>query len=432
MKRNRVILLYYLLIPISLLIICCLLLYISGLIPQSLVNKNFAPSARQRNYEGLHPHYINQSFANSRVDGFTESLILMSSYYMDTTKKPANILLNPLYIEQEPLINETLLKMTEQEIEPNATYVRYWMGFRIIIRPLLAFFHYDEIRYVLSIVFLLLFSLSVIVFYKFSGTSRALSFAISVAMMNLSVISYSIDHSICFLLTFVFLIAVPLIRLKIDSVFHPLVFLSFGMLTQFFDFYTSPLITFAFPFMLLYSILYEKESAFRAKKLFYIAIIYFFSWLAGYVIMWLMKLSLTSMFTPINGLLDGFSAFTRRVGIEKIPTLSQYYNPLMALEGVFRSFFGSKSILIFFIFIFSVIALPLFIHMVYRRKIGAWINNHNIYITLALLPLIWFILAAQPTSIHAYFQYRSISVTVYCLFVVFFGSLKTLKYEKDS
>ena len=116
------------------------------------------------------------------------------------------------------------------------------------------------------------------------------------------------------------------------------------------------------------------------------------------------------------GLGTGFASFGGRVGITKTPGMESYYNPLTALRTVAASLYSDrqgKLILLAAV----VITLALLIRQF--RKGGHTLHQlgqNSQLLVLAALPIAWFILAAQPTANHHWFQYRGIAVTFWALF----------------
>ena len=99
------------------------------------------------------------------------------------------------------------------------------------------------------------------------------------------------------------------VKLNIAPAKAPFIFALFGIATQFFDFYTTPLITYAIPVLLL--LLCKEYSSCRWLTLIKTAA----AWAYGYVSMWIVKLAATTLFTDTNGFADGFSSLSRRLNI---------------------------------------------------------------------------------------------------------------------
>lgn len=133
------------------LVITCLALllqFLAGLVPQQAVRTHLKESMPQLISEGVSPGVLYDGHPRSKLDHYSENYILTYSYYMDTRTDPAAVLTNPgrstlppseeLFLQTERLLNETL--------PPDTHYVRYWMGFRMYVRPLLAMMNYMDIR----------------------------------------------------------------------------------------------------------------------------------------------------------------------------------------------------------------------------------------------------------------------------------------------
>ena len=112
-----------------------------------------------------------------------------------------------------------------------------------------------------------------------------------------------------------------------------------GMITMYFDFYTVPLITFGLPMIYLCLMFLEREKPIRIKWV----LKRFAAWMAGYGLMWIAKLTLTSALTPVNALVQGFGAFAERVGIQKEESLTNYYSVETASKAVGEVIFSFES-----------------------------------------------------------------------------------------
>ena len=137
------------------------------------------------------------------------------------------------------------------------------------------------------------------------------------------------------------------------------------------------------------------------------------AWLYGYVMMWICKLALTTVFTDVNGFYDGFGSFFGRVGIRIVEGSEQYYNGAMALKSVWSvAFPGSLTVLTAAVFGAALIAAT----VLYVFFGGGEDKEYAAsMLVITLLPFLWYAAAAQPSNIHAWFQYRGLAV-------VFFGA----------
>ena len=232
-----------------------LLLYLAGLVPQRLVFENLKASAAQFHEEsrqpsayGCYPQLLYHGEGSYQLDNGSELRILHQSLYLDTRADPASVLENPYWAAEEsdgPLEDLRQLSRMEEPPAPNDRYSRYLMGFRAVVRPLLALFPYPEIRRIVMWTVLLLFALVTAGFAKRMGLRMALLFAGCFLTANPVMIVSSLQFSCCFVLAFAAMAAVLFLRTSQERV--PLLLFITGALTQYFDFYTTPVLTLVLP-----------------------------------------------------------------------------------------------------------------------------------------------------------------------------------------
>ena len=131
------------------------------LIPQRKMWDKVHESSIVLHNEGLGAH-IWQNIEETMLDGYTDGLLLNVSY--TETKDGIRDILLDTYVEvdgRNPMASfyEVTALANDDYIVRN--YGRYWHGYQIILRPLLCFFTYSDIRQVnmilqLALVFLLI------------------------------------------------------------------------------------------------------------------------------------------------------------------------------------------------------------------------------------------------------------------------------------
>ena len=134
---------YFIIVTISI----CLLL-IGSLFPQILIDKNIRESIPVFESEGSYPH-IGDKQESSKLDNFTDSLILMESATMQM-KELQTIFSNPMYFKSNPATEFSDFIERREAESPTGYYVRYWMGFRTPVRLCLVFMNYSQIRSLLA------------------------------------------------------------------------------------------------------------------------------------------------------------------------------------------------------------------------------------------------------------------------------------------
>lgn len=385
-------------------------LLIAAFAPQESIRENLLDSVDGLYLEGQYP-VIGDRKINSLLDNATDMAILRATAGMNR-QYLGSVLANPLYSYDVSADNEWdyYIKCLElysigQAHSGAFFYVRYWMGFRAVLRWLLVFFDYFQIRRYAGVLFFTLFALVLCDVAKRVDKKTAFAFAASIILVRPQVIVGSLQFLPCFLIAFTAMLMVPLLtdRPQWDGVF----FLEIGIVTMFFDFYTTPPVTVGFPLVYL-AVLRERQGKDAGLKWMLRCVLI---WLAGYGLMWLAKLTLTSLLTSVDGLADGFAAFARRTGITKSEGYEEYYSLSLAFENLRSVIFSDAEGKAVYLLGAGLTALLVCVCAI-RRKLRLPTFVASAYLLFAaVLPILWFACTAQPIAIHYWFQYRSIALT---------------------
>lgn len=378
-------------------------------LPQRPIDANVLASAEAMLPDGDYPRIADKSYA-SMLDVTTDALILAESK-ATTISQWDTIFTNPLYEQGEGGTVEQLYRYASGEnTEVSRYYVQYWMGFRPVMRLLLTFLdYYQIIRYVAFAFFVLLAAVMCSV-AKHADTKTAFLFAMSIILVRPHIIAVSLQFSCCFFIAFLAMLLVP--RLHRKPQWEGVFFLLLGIATMYFDFYTTPIITFGFPMIYLYAIHTAEGTAVPLKRIGWNAL----SWSVGYGGMWLAKLLLTSLLTAADGIGTGMTSFMGRIGITKTPGLEGYYNPIVALSTVAKSLYSDQKGKLILAAACAALLVFLAVRFLRCRCSFRQLFSHTALLVIAALPLIWFMVAAQPTGNHHWFQYRGIAVTFWAGF----------------
>lgn len=382
-------------------VLAVLFLTISACLPQSPIDEHIVESAYQLEAEGNYALVASHSDA-SVLDNFTDSIILTESAAMQIST-PGSILTNPIYGYGVEGLSRYAF---EDGAEPIGVYPRYWMGFRGTIRLLLSFLDYFQIKRYVAVLFFTLFSAVMCSIAQNTDTKTAFLFALSMIFVRPHIIALSLQYSCCFLIAFISMLLVPWVSRhpKYESIF----FLEVGLITMYFDFYTTPIITLGLPLVYLYLLRHKMDGKLSGKRI----LIDVTHWLCAYGGMWLTKLVLVTVFTDVNGIANGLKSFSNCVGLVDNPSY-QSYSLGKALNQVVKVLcsdeVGGKILVL--VLAAAIVVLPVAL----MRKHVRWSNcmTHISLLAVAALPIAWFVVAGRPLINHAYFQYRSITVTFF-------------------
>ncbi len=385
-----------------------LLLLLGACLPQSRIDNHVMQSASIMLAEGCYPN-ISDGSQTSQLDNFTDALMLMESK-ATTIRDPETILTNPLYTNGANPVSDLYQYSLDSDMEPVSFYVRYWMGFRSFLRLALVFLNYYQLKRYMALAFFGLFAAVICSLAKNAGIRTAFFFALSVFLVKPQIICANMQFSCCFLIAFAAMLLIP--WLSRNRGFAGLFFMEVGMVTMFLDFYSTPIITFGLPAVYLYFLQTKRGYTPKLKEL----LRNFLAWFAGYLLMWLSKLVLTTLFTDQNAIQNGIGSLLMWLGADGFKLSNGAYRPGVALLQVLKALCQDRDGALFFGGLLAV-ALALFLINLLRHKIGfrKLLRNWPVLL-IAAMPIIWFAVSAEPTTVHFWFQYRSVVVCFWALF----------------
>lgn len=415
---------HYSLLTVILTVLFCLCLYITGLcsdVTHAEMRQNLKESIVQLKLEGDYPRVLNSQDHSYRLDNYTDSIILQQAYLMDTQKDPSVIFSNP-YVNKTYNSDETsdrilALEEARKNEQGNSHYTHYWLGMRVFIRPLLYFFTYQNIRGIISTVFIALWFISTIAVHRSLGKYLSIAFFSSVVCMNIPIVTSEIQYVTCFYVMFLSVIAV--IKFKdYPRWIGPLFFIT-GAVTQYLDFYTYPLITLGFPLLILMALNSGASMKEQGQRMGTSIL----SWLVGYGLFWIIRLLLVQLFTEHDDTISkAFEKLFTWTGTASDDPYSKYtiqYSMQLCFETLFKPhnalLFGAIS---------SFYGIALLRHCAQHSvSKPTWLC-----MLVALMPLIWIMVVSRATGNHYWFQYRLLAVFVFAIFS-FIGSMFIVKNE---
>ncbi|NLC87756.1 MAG: hypothetical protein GX682_03150 [Clostridiaceae bacterium] len=281
-------------------------------------------------------------------------------------------------------------------------YARYWHGYLSIIRPLLLIFNITQIRILLTIIFLMLAIILLYLIAKKINIITMIIFLLSLITIEYFYIGVSLQGSFVFLITMILSIIILMKDGKIKNL--GLSFFVVGMITNYFDFLTVPLITFGFP-MILYFLLKQKEEKIRSKQAILIIIKTGLAWVIGYALTWFTKWVLVDVFCNRNMITSAIQQVLYR----------SRGNNISLFDGMLKNLHYEKYIIIFLIFV--KLNYMIFRKFLVKPKIQKkyLIEDSIPYIIIALLPFIWYLIVGQHSNNHPFFTYRNLLLTIICI-----------------
>lgn len=384
-----------------------LLLAISACVPQQAVASHINASLPGLAAEGTYPTH-KQGVSATRLDNYTDSLIIAETLATNSSDM-STIFSNPLFLYKGDPLESLLYYAENPDISPDGYYVRYWMGFRTTLRPLFSVFTYSQIRHISFGVLLLLTCLAALSVAKRVNPLAAAGLVLSILMMRPMIIGRSFQYSTCFLVALISLLCVPYLhRKKRDA---GIFFMLVGMTTQYFDFYTVPILTFCMPALYFLALKLANGEEAPVKEV----LRYVICWLFGYAASWIVKLLLSSAFTTMDGIENGFAEFALWMKMGSPTSNSKVFE---AYKAVWYTLCPNRECLLAAVLFFAALIVTAVMIVKKHGKDAFGVRSKLGILAVTLLPLIWYAAASAPTQNHAFFQYRSAAAVIwgFCLF----------------
>ena len=378
------------------------LLSLSSKIPKSSIQKNIEESVTFfKANAGIEEKLKRREYTS--IHYYADSVLLNIIYCIDSQKPIESIMWSKYYKEVNADINNDFIKAVEEYKEPNDQYLRYWHGSMLILRPLLTILNVEQIYLVNKIVMYgLAIALFILIFRK--SKKVAMIFLISMIMIAFPMVPYCLEYSWTFYIMLIISIIAILIKDKGNKNLYKLFFIS-GILTCFFDFLTTEIITVLVPVLLVLMIRKEENRVTNFKEGFTFAVASCALWGIAYVSMWIKKWLLASIILDINVLeYVKENAMLRINGLQGLDSKKEMY--LGALYKNWHNLYPiniikSKKDLIKYVLIFLFI-LGALIDWKNRKK--KWFAG--LLLIVALVPYLRYLVVANHSYRHAFFTFR--------------------------
>lgn len=348
-------------------------------------------------------------YAGSRLDGFTDNIMLQTAVYDGSdgplTEAMLNRRMNFPKAQLSPgdaLINY-VYGARNGETE---SYGRYWHGYLLFLKPLLLFFTLPDIRMFLMLAQWALAAALLICTYQKRGIKLVVPLGAAILCLNPVSTAMSMQYSSIYLLMLIF----SLIELRFDSFSRKkgwVLYLLLGICTAFFDFLTYPPV--ALGVCLGLEILVSDRSS---KEKLGATVASGFCWGLGYGGMWSGKWLMGSLLTGQNILSDALKTAQYRTGTEVTAAEGT------AATGLFQVL--SKNLGVYltpgYLVLFGLL-LVLFLGLLLYKKYR-FAPERSSLASLALLFLVpfgWYLVLQNHSSVHYWMTYRDLTVAVFAI-----------------
>ncbi|MCR5453071.1 MAG: hypothetical protein K6F00_10620 [Lachnospiraceae bacterium] len=284
-------------------------------------------------------------------------------------------------------------------------YPRYWHGYLVILKPLLIFMEYKEIRILNGILQIALTILICVLLFKKGYKLAVVPYLLSYMMLMPAAMAKCFQFSTCF---YIFNFRCLALLLSDNNEKRKrqaqVIFLYCGIMTAFFDYLTYPVSTFGIP-MLFYLLLSAYDPAGSKLR---DTIKNGLLWCIGYAGMWVSKWILAGIITKENIIEDGLNAVRERTS-----NISPYGSETYSIYGCeilnYKTFFKTPvTILVIFVigyFIFKCI------------KINKKTKEYTVkllfpFFLIGIVPAVWYVFALNHSTVHYWFTNKACIVSI--------------------
>lgn len=283
----------------------------------------------------------------------------------------------------------------------NDEYSRYWHGYVVLLRPLLYFFDYYQLRILNGLAQIFLFGCCAFWIWKKKGKKYAFALFTSYVLLMPMATAICFQYSVIFYLAFGALLLYFLKQKYWEQdVNYILLFVLTGSLTTYFDLLTYPLLTWGL--LIIWMLLLQESSGTisdNLKKVVYSAL----AWICGYAVMWAGKWVVGSIVLREN-------LFQRAFSEAFLWTVSEG-DSAITLQDRFQAMYLNWET-----YSYKLYVLVLFIWLLYAilRGIGGYRKDSRVpaFALIMSSSFVWYFLLAGHTTMHHIFTHKIFGVTI--------------------
>ena len=394
--------------------LCIAMNFAAFFIDTPAMRKNAAQGVSLLAQEGSTPQLV-AGFKSSQPDNFSAVLILKTAAYTgpeSLTEKAFGGLRVDLY-PQEGQSEWSAFCTYAQAEGCGLTYTRYWHGYTLPLRLLLCLFNLPNLQMLLLGASLLL-ALAVLAQCARRAPGALPGLAAAWLVLMPAVCGLCLQYvPVTLLALLTCLLVLCCDRAISRAMGMPAFFALVGLLTNYFDLLTFPLITLGFPLALLMALRMERGEGFAALLPGLIAC--GLGWALGYAGMWMLKWAFVGQVFGADRLSGIFQQAALRVSSA---SNGETFSRLAALTRNLDIILAKSAYLLVLLLAAGVSALIALRRAVRARRSGGRVRLQSGALTLlalSLVPVMWSLVMANHAYDHAFFTYRNLTVSILAL-----------------
>ncbi len=401
-----------------------LFLILSASIPNAKLQDNMIKSALTYAQEDAFS-YCDGRKMNGIADNYADSIWLNVAWYMGKGNTILSTLDTKYYDGGEYGENIGLyLAVSDEGTEPNTDYTRYWHGTAGFIRILHLFTDVNGVKAIGFAATLILAAVIVFLLIKEKNTLLAVSFVLSLCMIKVWNIRFSMEYQPAFVLAFIMCILYILLEKKGDRY---LLFLSTagGAIIAFFDFLTTETMTILLPLIFTIMIRAKRNVLLLFAENLRFVSIQIMTWISAYAACFLTKWSMASLLTGENKFALAIQSVETRVSgtMPAGSEMGRWEQMLVAPAANISILLGAEERIdgiLLVLGIFLIISLVVTgVYLCFRNKKRR--GTALILLLLGCVILFRYIVLSNHSYMHAFFTYRgmmSLLMAVFSIYII--------------
>lgn len=356
------------------------------LMPDRAVQRHVRDTLDKGDIEADQPRAVLPRLMQTRMDNFTDAIILNQAYVMRIEGFRTGVLSIPRWGEVPLLPYEALRAGVNGEETYIRHYARYWHGNTFLMRYLLVFYNYVDIRLLLYIVSTLLMLWCGVTLWRRQGWQTAVAVIFGLAVSYTFVMQFSMQFAPVLIIALAGMIALSRGCNAMMTAFVV------GSLTCYFDLLTVPMLTLG-ALLVVQAAMSTEEKVWRG---WWDTCRTALLWAVGYVGTWVTKWVMATVFTAENVIVDGIKNTSGRAsGLDDFTRWDALVNNIELLPWKYIA-----PVLA----VLAVLAIVWFNGKGWRRAVQI--------LPIALLPWGWYLFAANHSYWHNWFTFRAQAATV--------------------
>ena len=359
------------------------------LLPSDNIRYNIRKSVQRGDLAEEYPLAVIQK-ENCKLDNFTDALILNEAYCMDKSNLLQSIFLLRQSVYEQSQTNTLRLLVYNNNYNLDNGYTRYWHGNTFLARCFMTVASYSHWRIFLYVLSSLLLLFTCLKLYQATSTRVAILFAVAFLSCNVFIAQISLQFFPVLCLALIGSLSVIKYHHNYTKIYE--MFFIFGCLTIYFDLLTTPALTLGTMLAVWLALeTTDNKVSFTKdlKKLFSFSAI----WLIGSIVTWLSKWILAFLTVEKDVFKQAFNQITER-------SSSQFGDmDLTRFDAIKNNFQHVQWMVVL------VVAIIL-VYFIVRHFNKYGIKAFGLFLLIALLPYVWYIIVDNHSYVHYWFTFR--------------------------